>query len=252
MSEPHLKRVLARCALVAPLACPAQPSATAIGLSSMEAVGTVGTYPVGLNFTTRNKTELTAAHYFYVSQRKDIPLQGKVERANVEWTGSDGSTFHLHFLGNGSNGSAPLTFYNSIGLEGTWTQGARTLPVKLSFEHSTANPGERLYADVTSLPDADFEAMVSTIQQAILTHNTAALAAHTHFPLRVNGAQRPLILRTAADLDANWSRVFTPNFLAKLKRDIPHEMFTRNGQAMLGDGELWFDGKGLVSVNLVR
>jgi len=39
--------------------------------------------------------------------------------------------------------------------------------------------------------------------------------------------------------------VFSPAFIAKLREDIPHEMFVDEGEAMLGQGQLWFDGRGL-------
>ena len=112
-------------------------------LSSTEMQGTIGQYRVGLNYTVRNNTELVVAHYFYASQLKNIALTGSVEGENVEFKGEDGSVFHLHFVGNGSNGSDPLTFYNSIGLSGIWVLGSHTLPVKLQGEYGTPNPGQR-------------------------------------------------------------------------------------------------------------
>lgn len=98
-------------------------------LTSVEMHGTVGSYRVGLNYTVRNKTELVAAHYFYASQLKDIRLTGAVQGEAVDLKGEDGSSFHLHFVGNGSNGAEPLTFYNSVGLTGTWKLASRSLSV---------------------------------------------------------------------------------------------------------------------------
>ena len=116
-----LKR-LAALALAFALAGAAQnPSPEADELDSMEARGSVGPYRIGLNYTVRQHVELVTAHYFYVSRLRDIPLKGVVRGEYVELDGEDGSTFHLHFVGNGSNGKEPLTFYNSIGLNGSWT-----------------------------------------------------------------------------------------------------------------------------------
>jgi len=98
---------------------------------SMEALGRVGPYRIGLNYTVRHHTELVSAHYFYVTQLKDIALKGVVSGEDVELKGEDDSTFHLHFVGNGSTGKDPLTFYNSIGLSGYWTLGRQNLPVNL-------------------------------------------------------------------------------------------------------------------------
>jgi hypothetical protein len=143
---------------------PSTQAEDAIKLESMEARGTVGSYIIGLNYTVRDHTGLVAAHYFYASQLKDIPLNGSVKGELVELHGTDGSVFHLHFVGNGSNGTEPLTFYNSIGLTGEWVLGARALPVKLRLEHGTQNPGQPMYTNVTSQSDAAFEAMVQIVQ----------------------------------------------------------------------------------------
>lgn len=216
----------------------------------MEMYGTIGSYRVGLNYTVRNKTELVTAHYFYNSQLKDIQLTGAVQGEAVDLKGEDGSIFHLHFVGNGSNGAEPLTFYNSVGLTGIWVLGSRTLPVKLTGDHGTSNPGERLYEDVTSQPDAEFEAMIQAARRAILKGDPDLAAKYAHFPLRVNiGGKDHLILEDPAELKANWSRVFSRAFIAKLREDIPHEMFVHEGQAMVGAGDLGFDDTGLTVVN---
>jgi hypothetical protein len=227
------------------------PSPERDQLISMEARGRIGPYGIGFNYTVRHNTELVSAHYFYVTQLKDIPLNGTVRGEDVELKGEDNSAFALHFVGNGSNGKDPLTFYNSVGLSGFWTLGSRTLPVDLRFQHSTENPGTRLYVQVTDQPDWAYEAMVSSVKQAILKGDVAEVAKHTEFPLKVNGTHKSLTIHNATELMANWSKIFTPEFLAKLGTDVPHEMFVHGGEAMLGDGELWFDDKGLVSLNPV-
>lgn len=235
--------------LVLPISCVAQDHGDS-NLSSVEMYGTVGQYRVGLNYTVRNNTELVAAHYFYASRLTNIALTGSVNGEAVEFKGEDGSTFHLHFEGNGSNGNDPLTFYNSIGLNGTWVLGSRTLAVTLQNEHGTPNPGQRLYADVTSQPDSQFETLVQTARKAILDRNFHLTATCVSFPLRVNLAHRHATIRTPAQLEADWSLVFSPAMVAKLREDIPHEMFVHEGEAMLGDGDLWFDERGIVAINV--
>ena len=220
-------------------------------LESMEAVGTVGHYRIGLNYTVRQNTELVEAHYFYLSQSKNIPLTGAVSGESVHFHGTDGSDFRLHFVGNGSNGKEPLTFYNSVGLRGKWSLGNHELPAALAFSHSTENPGQRLYSQVTDESDAAFESMVKATKDAILLGDPVAASKYVHFPLLVNTSSHTLVLRTASALETNWSAIFTADFLAKLRLDSTHEMFVHEGEAMLGDGELWFDGRGLIAMNPV-
>jgi len=220
-----------------------------IDLTSTYMYGAIGSYRVGLNYTVRNNTEFVTAHYFYVSQLKDIPLAGAVQGEAVDLKGEDGSIFHLHFVGNESNGAEPLTFYNSVGLTGLWVLGSRTLPVKLTKGHSTSNPGQRQYENVTSKPDAEYETMVRAARRAILNSDPDLAARYFHFPIRVNIDRKHLVLQNTAQLKVNWSLVFSPAFFTKLREDIPHEMFVHDGEAMLGDGELRFDDKGLTAVN---
>jgi hypothetical protein len=218
---------------------------------SMEARGTIGPYRIGLNYTVCRNTELVAAHYFYASQLKNVPLTGTVRGESVALQGTDGSTFRLHFVGNGSNGDQPLTFYNSIGLRGSWSLGGRDLPTELQFEHSTENPEQRLYSQVTSQSDAAFETMVKSAQEAILKGDPNAASKYIHFPLKVNAEPRSFSIGSQTELQRHWSQIFTDDFLAKLRNDVPHEMLVHDGEAMLGDGELWFDDRGLVTVNPV-
>jgi hypothetical protein len=219
-------------------------------LSSIEMFGTIGQYRVGLNYTVRNNTELIAAHYFYASQLTNIALTGSVNGEAVEFKGDDGSVFHLHFVGNGSNGSAPLTFYNSVGLSGTWVLRSRTLPVSLHGGHGTANPGQRLYSQVTSQPDSQFEAMVQAARKAILSGDAHLAGTYVSFPLRVNFDHRHLTIRSRSQFEANWSGIVPPALVAKIRAAIPHEMFVHAGQATLGDGDLWFDERGIVAINV--
>ena len=163
----------------------ALPAQTA--LRSMVMLGTIGPYRVGVNYTVRDNTELVAAHYFYVSQGKDIALTGKAGDGGVEWKGADGSAFHLRFVGNASSEKGKeLTFYTSVGLRGTWVLGEKTLPVTLEGGYSTANPGQRMYADVTDEPDAAFEAKVEAFRKAVLAGDKAAAMTFVGFPLEVD------------------------------------------------------------------
>ena len=218
-------------------------------LESMEAIGTVGPYRIGFNYTVRQNTKLVAAHYFYVSRLEDIPLSGVVSGQSVHLHGTDGANFDLVFVGNGSNGKEPLTFHNSVGLRGSWSLNNRELPVELAFSHSTENPGQRMYSQVTDRSDSAFESQVEALCQAILSEDLIAASKHVHFPLVVNLRTHTLLIRNTSELQTHRSSIFTTRFLVKLRSDIPHEMFVHNGEAMLGDGELWFDDKGLVAVN---
>jgi hypothetical protein len=45
-------------------------------------------------------------------------------------------------------------------------------------------------------------------------------------------------------------RIFTTACVDAFKDAMPHDMFVRNGQAMLGDGVAWFGDKGAQSIDV--
>jgi uncharacterized protein (DUF2132 family) len=65
----------------------------------------------------------------------------------------------------------------------------------------------------------------------------------------VNG-KHPQSIQNAAQLITAWDSIFTPSFLARLRNDLPHDLFVHEGMAMLGDGDVWFDAKGAAALNV--
>ena len=212
--------------------------------------GTLGQSRIGLTLEVENGRAIRG-HYFYRKYLKDIPLAAKQDNG-VLLLNEAGGEFKLHFKGNGSEGHAPLDFENSVGLDGTWASadGARSLPVSLSGQTILPGPaGGRRYSDVTGESDAAFERRVQSFYRAVLAGNRSEAARYVSYPLRVNGKQTKTI-RTAAQLIAAWDSIFTPAFLARLRNDLPHDLFVREGMAMLGDGDVWFDARGAAALNL--
>jgi hypothetical protein len=220
------------------------------GMTTYELQGKVGPYPVGASITVEDHVRFVEGHYFYASKLADIPLTGKVDGETVTFEEPGGGVFRLHLVTNSATKQRPLTFYTSTGLQGTWAQGGKTLPVTLGFGgvYDGGAP-TRWYADVTDEPDAAFEARVRKFRTAVLAGDKAGAAAAVSYPLRVNGAHRPTMIRNKADLIAHWNTIFTPAFNTRLRDTLAHEMFVHNGNAMLGDGLVWFDAKGASAIN---
>jgi hypothetical protein len=218
------------------------------GVTSLELTGTIGPYRVGANLTIQDNVQVIAGHYFYATKLTDIPLTGHTDGEEVTLNEPGGGVFQLHFTTNASTTERPLNFYNSTALEGTWTLGKTSLPVKLGFSYS-APPEGPYYSDVTTEPDAAFEARAQRFLHGALTGDRAEAAAAVSYPLTVN-AKRTITIRDKAALIAHWNAIFTPKYLALLKAAIPHEMFVHENQAMVGNGEVWFDAKGATVLNL--
>ena len=109
----------------------------------------------------------------------------------------------------------------------------------------------RWYADVTTEPDAAFENRVRAFLRAVIAGDREAAANAVSYPLQVNGT-RPTVIRNKAELLASWDRIFTPTLVSQLRAAIPHEMFVHEGNAMLGDGIVWFDARGASTINEVK
>jgi len=107
----------------------------------------------------------------------------------------------------------------------------------------------RWYADVTRESDAQFEKRARSFVDGVLNGNVAQAASGVSWPLSVSGRRR-VVIHGRAELARHWSSLFTPAALATLRKAIPHEMFVRNGMAMVAGGAVWFDARGAKSLNL--
>lgn len=215
--------------------------------------GNLGQSRIGMTVTRQGNT-IAGGHYFYQKFLRDIPITGATEGSHITLTEPGGGRFQLHFVGNGSEGGEPLDFENSIGMDGVWTSAdkARSYPVSLRGTLIREGRGDgRRYRTVTSESDAAFEARVQSFFRAVLREDKATAVRFISYPLSVRFPNRKgKKFQNSAELLAAWNEVFTPAMIAKFKRDLPHDMFVRNGMAMLGQGEAWFDAKGLASLNV--
>jgi hypothetical protein len=215
--------------------------------------GSLGESRIGMTII-RDGNQIEGGHYFYQKFLRDIPITGFMKDSQITLDEAGTGTFHLHFAGNGSEGGQPLDFANSIGMEGTWTSadGRRTYPVSLrgTLIRGGTDNGHR-YGDVTRETDAEFEHRVQSLLRAVLAGDESTAVRFISYPMSANlpnGGTKSF--RNPSEVLAAWNDVFTPALLMKLRNDLPHDMFVRDGMAMLGDGEARFDGKGLPSLNV--
>lgn len=213
--------------------------------------GTLGASHIGLVLIVKGGNAITGGHYYYARYYTDIPLTGSLQAGGLALKGQDGGAFALKFIGNGSNGGKPLDFTNSVGLEGTWSKEGKSLAVKLNAGgESAVSTSGRWYDMVTDQSDATFEARVQGFYKAALAGDRTAIVKYVDFPLRINQNGQSHTVKNAAELAAEWEKIFTPAYIAALKKDIPHDLGIVQGQAMLGQGEAYFGSKGATALNL--
>lgn len=212
--------------------------------------GTLGPQRIGL-VLRMDGTRVAPSRYYYVRYLDDIPLSGDYHEGQFTLH-EQGASMTLHFVGNGSEDGAPLDFNNSVGLEGRWSNGKLSLPVRLQGGGLfTPPPAGHWYADITDETDAVFEARSKGFRAAVLKNDAAMAARYVHFPLRVNhGAGRHEQIASARQLAAQWRQLFSPAYVASLADASPHSMPVVQGYAMLGAGLVYFSDKGAEVLNL--
>lgn len=214
------------------------------------AEGAVGSYRAGLNLTVRDRDQVVAAHYYYASAGTDIPLTVTRAKGQIVLTEPGGARMTLALTNPDAREPRPLIFFTATGLAGDWSKADKVLPVRFGFATVRSGPSPaRWYRDVTSQSDTAFEARCRQFIVSVIRGDRTGAAAAASYPVRVNGPVR-LTLRSRAELLAQWSRIFTPAAIARLREAIPHEMFVRDGMAMVANGTVWFDQGGAKVLNL--
>ncbi|KGM32346.1 hypothetical protein [Inquilinus limosus] len=248
----HVQRWSAA-ALLALLVGTSAGLAQAADAESFNFEGTLGPTRVGMTLVVQDGKIAAPSHYFYQKHLTDIPLTGDAAKG-VTLTEPGGGTFALQFKGNGSNGSDPLTFDNSVGLTGTWTgKDGKALPVALDLTGNAGPtaPGERWYQDLTSESDAAFEAKVQGFYTTVMAGDRAGAANFVHFPLTVNVTAKEHLRITSPDqLNAHWDKIFTPAWLKQAGTALPHDLAVIDGMAALGSGLAYFSDKGVETINV--
>lgn len=213
--------------------------------------GTLGTTQVGMTIEIRQQT-ITDGHYFVANDLRDIPITGAIYDRRITISGADGSSFDLRFKGNGSEHGEELSFHNSVGLVGSHQRDGKVEKIDLGFLRIGQPSEGRRYAFTTDLSDLEFESIVRDWRFAVLSGNRKEAAKHTHFPLRVNANHKHRTIRTSAEFLNQWDRIFTPAYLSRIKKDLPHDMLGENASllVMLGPGDLYFGDKGIEILNL--
>jgi len=112
----------------------------------------------------------------------------------------------------------------------------KTLPVNFGFTTApnASEPGP-LVRDETGESDAQFEARGGLVLWRCPAATLVQAAARVSWPLVVNRRRRTTI-RNRAALARALEVLFTPAAIAALQGAIPHEMFVRDGMAMIAGG----------------
>ncbi len=218
-------------------------------------LGNLGPMRIGMTLDIKDGKVEPGSHYFYAAHLKDIPLAGEVTPSGsgeiiATLREPGGAIFTLRYQDKGGH---PTEFlYTSNDLSGAWTFGSKTLPVTLSQTTSFVGPlPERIYAEVTDESDEKFEARARGFRNAVLSDDPAAAAKYVDFPLNVYSSPgHAITIKTSRELETQWSAIFSKAWIKAATDAIPHDLFVKDGRAMLGEqGIAWFGAGGLKEVN---
>ena len=189
--------------------------------------------------------------YFYERYRKDIELKGTytsdrdIELNEYDKSGSVRATMHLHFAETDPEFKG-RELKEEV-LVGSWTSGTKSYPVHLRLESITYVSDESRRYESLGVEDAQaYEREVQIFYFAVMKGNKNVAARRVRYPVHVNIGKKKIVLRSPTEFVAHWAEIFTPEYLACLKKATPHELFVNNRGAAIGRGEVWFDEKGFV------
>lgn len=192
--------------------------------------------------------------YFYASQLRDIAIKGRIANGTdivldeLDDKGHVAARFEGRFSGSDPKGRFQGDKLECEIILGTWQKldSASRLPVYLALESGTAGTLTNRY----SVSGADNDELIHRnalrFWNAVKRGDKQAVAALVSYPVRVQLPGGRKLLRSAAELVANYDAVFTPRYRDAILQALPRNMFVRDQGIMLGNGEVWFGADGKV------
>lgn len=194
--------------------------------------------------------------YFYKKYLKDIPLKGAytsdrdIELHEYDGSGAVRASFQLHFAERDDRFKDDRFKDQQLQEEvlvGSWNSGTRNYPVYLVYQDIITMSDESLRYGILGVEDSQaFEREAQKFYFAVMRDDKAAAAQRLRYPTRVGVNGDEITLRSPREFLLRWNEIFTPEYVACLKKGIPHNMFVNSTGAMIGDGAVWLDKKGLV------
>jgi hypothetical protein len=84
--------------------------------------------------------------------------------------------------------------------------------------------------------------LLTDLQQAVASHNAAAVAALVHYPIKVNPGKHPFTIKTPKEFIKDYDRIITPDIAAAIYKQKYDGLFVNSQGVMIGDGEIWVTG----------
>jgi len=86
------------------------------------------------------------------------------------------------------------------------------------------------------------ERLLTELQQSVAKHNTAAVAALVHYPIKVNPGKHPITIKSPKAFVKDYDRIITNDISDVILKQKYEALFVNSQGVMLGDGEVWITG----------
>jgi hypothetical protein len=84
--------------------------------------------------------------------------------------------------------------------------------------------------------------LLFNLQQSIVKHNAAAVAALVHYPIKINPGNHPFTIKNPKEFIKEYDRIITADIATVIEKQKYDALFVNSQGAMLGDGEVWITG----------
>ncbi len=83
------------------------------------------------------------------------------------------------------------------------------------------------------------ERLLTDLQASVAKHNTAAVAALVHYPIKVNPGKHPITIKSSKAFIKDYDNIITHDISDVILKQKYEALFVNSQGVMLGDGEVW-------------
>ena len=186
--------------------------------------------------------------YFYNKWLQDIPVKGNMDSDRgivlneYDQNGKVKGMFKGHCLDHAVESDKQKTPLKCEAFEGVWSRpdGVDSKPFRLVMDNATYRPiGYGRYHVAGFNNDKDVEMFAQNVWKAIIDANKEKVASMIAYPLNVQIGRKNVKIKNKKSFIKNYDQIFYKSFYEKIKKAVPHNMFTKSSGVMFGDGEIW-------------
>jgi hypothetical protein len=186
--------------------------------------------------------------YFTAPEFEDHPVEGSWTDDGMVLEGKSGDRLSLKYMREHSSAKPtdPLSLFVITRLTGSWSSlsGEQPLTLQMDFSRGPLENG-RWYDFGTS--DAEIEKNAQAFLRAVGDGDAPTAARYVDYPLTTFLEKKTVKIRNSREFLRLYNRIFRAGTAEKARKALPHDMFSRNWNAMVENGEVWFSDKGAVS-----